>query len=81
MPDHVHMLLSIPPKIRGVAGRRVHQGQERDPLGPGLWRAQAQFRGPAFLGPWALREHGAPGWGVIRAYIRNQEREDQNSNK
>ena len=51
MPDHVHMLLSDSAEIRGVAGRRVHQGQERDPPGPGLWRAQAQLRGPAFSGP------------------------------
>ena len=29
MPDHVHMLLSNPAEIRGVAGGRLHQGQER----------------------------------------------------
>jgi len=37
-------------KIRGVAGRRVYQGQECDPLRAGLWRAQAQLRRAAFLG-------------------------------
>jgi len=58
MPDHVHMLLSIPPKIRGFAGCRLHQGQERDPHGPGLWRAQTQFRWAALLGPRILRQHG-----------------------
>ena len=60
MPDHVHMLLSIPPKyaVSQVVG--FIKGQERDPLGPGLWRAQAQLRGPAFLGPWVLRQHGRP---------------------
>src|SRR5580693_476393 len=47
-------------EIRGVAGRRVYQGQERDPLGAGLRGAQAQLRGPALLGPWILREHGRP---------------------
>ena len=41
--------------------RRVHQGEERDPPGPGLWRAQAQLRGTAFLGARVLREHGRPG--------------------
>ena len=58
MPDHVHMLLSIPPKhaVSQVVG--LYQGQERDPHGSGLWRAQTQFRGAAFLGPGILRQHG-----------------------
>src|SRR5271155_960066 len=38
-------------EICSVAGGRVHQGQKRDPFGPGLWRAQTQFRRAAFLGP------------------------------
>ena len=50
-----------PAKIRGVAGRRIHQRQERDPLGPGLWGAQAQLHGIAFLGPRVLREHRRSG--------------------
>ena len=47
-----------PAEIRGVAGGRFHQGQERDPHGSGLWRAQTQFLGAAFLGPGILRQHG-----------------------
>ena len=47
-----------PAEMRGVAGGRFHQGQERDPHGSGLWRAQTQFRGAAFLGPEILRQHG-----------------------
>ena len=74
MPDHAAVDSA---EIRGVTGRWVHQGQERDPLGPGLWRAQTQLRGPAFLGPWVLRQHGRPGRRGHPAYIRNQEREDQ----
>src|SRR5271166_4903524 len=42
-----------PAEIRGVAG-----GGLRDPHGRGLWRAQTQFRGAAFLGPGILRQHG-----------------------
>ena len=61
MPDHVHMLLSISAEIRSVAGRRVYQGQKRDPLGPGLWGAQAQLRGTALLGTGVLRQHDRPG--------------------
>jgi putative transposase len=61
MPDHVHMLLSIPPKyaVSQVVG--FIKGKSAIHLGPGLGRAQAQLRGPAFLGPWVLREHGRPG--------------------
>ncbi len=34
------------------------QGEERDPPGQGLWRAQAQFCGTALLGPRIPRQHG-----------------------
>src|SRR6266853_1730691 len=42
LADHVHMLISILPKfdsteICGVAGSWLHQGEERDPFGSGLW--------------------------------------------
>ena len=37
MPDHVHMMILIPPKIRCVAGYRLHQGQERHSYGADLW--------------------------------------------
>jgi hypothetical protein len=43
MPDHVHMMISIPPKyaVSQVVG--VHQGQERDPPGSGLWGEEARL--------------------------------------
>src|SRR5271166_5987781 len=50
-------------EICGVAGGRVYQGQERDPFGPGLWRAQTQFCWAALLGPRILRQHGRAGRG------------------
>ena len=34
LADHVHMLISIPPKY---AVSQVHQGEECDPFGTGLW--------------------------------------------
>jgi REP element-mobilizing transposase RayT len=63
MPDHVHMLLSIPPKyaVSQVVG--VYQGQERDPFGPGPRRAQTQFRRATLLGPRIFRQHGRAGRG------------------
>ena len=58
MPDHVHMLLSIPPKYSVSQVNRVHQGQERDPSGEGVRRAQAQLRRAALLGAGVLRLDG-----------------------
>ena len=79
MPDHVHMLLSIPPKyaVSQVVGRRVHQGQERDPYGAGLWRAQRNFIGQHFWARGYFVNTVGRDEDAIRAYIRNQEKEDQ----
>src|SRR5438046_7078421 len=44
LADHVHMLVSIPPKY---AVSQVHQGQERDSRGAGVWGAEAELRGAA----------------------------------
>src|ERR1700683_4489370 len=50
MPDHVHMLLSIPPKyaVSQVVG--VHQRQERNPPRASLWRAKARVCRSKLLG-------------------------------
>jgi len=61
MPDHVHMIACDPTEICGFSGGRIHQGQERDPFGAGIWREKAQFRGPAFLGAGILRFDRGPG--------------------
>src|SRR5262245_61628813 len=50
MPDHVHIDDLDSSQIRRLPGRGVHQGQERDPSGSGLWGEEAQFRGTALLG-------------------------------
>ena len=55
MPDHVHILISIPPKYS------VHQGQERDSLGASVRRAEAELRGPALLGTRVSGVDGRPG--------------------
>src|SRR3954447_18398874 len=43
MPDHVHMMISIPPKhaVSQVIG--LHQRQERHAHGPGLRGAEEEF--------------------------------------
>ena len=77
MPDHVHMLLSIPPKyavsqvvgfIKGKSAihlARVYGERKRNFVGQHFWA-----RG--FFVNTVGRDEEA-----IRAYIRNQEREDQ----
>ena len=48
-------------EIRGVAGGRVYQGQERDSPGTGVRGAEAEFCGAAFLGAGIFRVHGGTG--------------------
>ena len=61
MPDHVHMMIAIPPQVRRFAGGWVHQGQERDPPGADVWRTPAEFRRPEFLGARVFRVDGRAG--------------------
>jgi hypothetical protein len=42
MSDHVHMMISIPPKYAVSQGDWVYQGQERDPPGPGIRGEEAK---------------------------------------
>jgi putative transposase len=77
MPDHVHMLISIPPKyavsqvigyIKGKSAihlARVYGERKRNFVGQHFW-ARGYF--VSTVG----REEG-----VVRAYIRHQEREDR----
>jgi putative transposase len=74
MAEHVHMLLSIPPEIRAVAGGGIHQG--RDSFGAGVRGANAKLPGPAFLGQRLAcldRRSGQSNQAMIREYIKNQE--------
>lgn len=45
-------------EVCSVAGGGLHQRQERDPFGSGVWRAQAELRGAEFLGARLLRLEG-----------------------
>lgn len=42
-------------EVFSFTGDRVHQGQERNPHGPGIWGEEAQFRRSALLGERILR--------------------------
>src|SRR4249919_2378745 len=55
MPDHVHMMISIPPKYAVSQVGWIYQGQEYDPFGPGLRGEETQLCGTALLGQRILR--------------------------
>jgi putative transposase len=76
MPDHVHMMISIPPKyaVSEVAGyingkSAIHLTRVR--------RAQAEFCGAALLGGGYMVSMVGRDEAVNREYIRNQEQEDR----
>ena len=78
MPDHVHMLIAIPPKYAVSQVIGYHQREERDPPGAGVRRAQAQFCGAALSGREGTScRRWAETRTVIREYIRKQEQEDK----
>ena len=65
MPDHVHMLLAIPPKfaVSQVVGyikgkSAIHLARV---YGEGIWREEAKFCWAAFLGEGLFRFHGGSG--------------------
>ena len=60
LPDHVHMLVSIPPEVLGGAGDRVSQGEERDPHRSGVCGAVPELRGAALLGARVFCLDGGP---------------------
>ena len=55
MPDHVHMMISIPPKYAVSQVIGYIKGKSAIHLATGLWREEAQLRGAALLGPGILR--------------------------
>ena len=61
MPDHVHMMISIPPKyaVSQVVG--FIKGKSAIHLARVYGETEAQFRGPAFLGQRVLRLDGGAG--------------------
>jgi putative transposase len=76
MSDHVHMMISIPPKyaVSQVVG--FIKGKSAIHLGARLWRAPAEFRRAELLGTRIFVSMVGRDEEVIRNYIRNQEQED-----
>ncbi len=61
LPDHVHMMIAIPPKYAVSQVIGFIKGQERDPPGAGVRGEEEELCGPALLGARVLRVHGGPG--------------------
>ena len=76
MPDHVHMMLSIPPKyaVSQVVG--YFKGKSAIHLAR-VYGEQAWVYRAAFLGARIFRLDRGRDETVIREYIKNQEKEDQ----
>ena len=76
MVDYVHMMLSIPPKVRGVARGGVRQGKSAIRSGMGVRGAQAHFVGQSFGPRGYFVSTVGRDEAVIREYIRNRIHED-----
>jgi len=66
-----------PAEVRGLAGDRVHQGQERDSSGAGVRERKRNFVGQHFWARGYFVSTVGRDEQVIREYIRNQEKEDE----
>ena len=77
MVDHVHLMLSIPPKYSVADVIGYIKGKSAIHIARNFAGRPAQFRGAALLSSRLLRVHGGRDEQAIRAYIQDQEREDQ----
>ena len=57
MPDHIHMLLSVPPWVQHRHGDRVPEGQECNPDSPGAVGHERNDVRAEFLGTGVLRKY------------------------
>ena len=76
MPDHVHMLISIPPKYSVAQIIGYTKGKSSIWIAQNVERKMRNFLGHKFWGVDTLSRPLA-GTRMIRAYIRNQELVDQ----
>ena len=58
--DHVHMMISIPPKYAVVAGDWIYKREECNSPGAGVRGTETQFCWAALLGTRVLCVHGGP---------------------
>ena len=81
MPDHVHMILSIPPKY--AVSHAVYQvvgfikGKSAIHVARVYWERKRNFVGQHFSARGCFVSTVGRDEAVIREYIRNQEKEDE----
>ena len=61
LADHVHILMSIPPKYSVAQGGWLREGQERHPHRAEFRASAAELHRSALLGTRILRVHGGQG--------------------
>jgi len=61
LPDHVHMMIAIPPKYAVSQVIGFIKGKSCHSLGTGIRGEKEELCGPAFLGARVLRVHGGAG--------------------
>ncbi len=61
LPDHVHMMIAIPPKYAVSQVDWVYQREECDPPGTGVRGEEEELRGAALLGARVLRIYRGAG--------------------
>jgi putative transposase len=76
-PDHVHILLSIPPKYAVSQVIGFMKGKSAIHLARTYGERKQNFVGQSFWARGFLVSTIGPDAAVVREYIRNQEKEDQ----
>jgi putative transposase len=76
MPDHVHMMICIPPENAASRVIGFVKGQECDPPCSRLWREETQFCGAALLGEGILRLDGRTSRSRHQGVHPEEEQED-----
>ena len=74
MPDHIHKLLSVPPRYSVAGDDRVPEGQECDPDPPGAVENERDVVRPEFLGTGVCVSTVGLDEDQIRRYIREQDK-------
>ena len=77
MPDHVHMLISIPPKLAVASVVGVLKGKSSIWVAQNIAGKKQNFVGHKFWARGYYVSTVGADEKVIRAYIRNQESEDK----
>jgi len=74
MPDHVHMLISIPPKHSVSSLTGFIKGKSANHIARGCLLDEAQLCGTAFLGARVLGIDVGKNEAAVRRYIQEQEK-------